>query len=74
MMTYTYSQARQSLAQLLEQAQKDGQVKLRSKDGKVFVIKPERASGRSPLDVPTPKVNITREDILSAIADGRERS
>lgn len=72
-MIYNYSQARQSLAQILEQAQKDGQVKLRSKDGKVFVIKPEIARGKSPLDVVSPKSAITKEDILAAIADSRER-
>jgi len=73
MMTYTYTQARQSLAQLLEQAQKDGQVKLRSKDGRLFVIKPEPIRGKSPLDVTAPRVNVTREDILNAIKESRER-
>lgn len=72
-MIYNYTQARQSLAQILEQAQKEGQVKLRSKDGQVFVIKPELARGKSPLDVPAPKADISKEDILRAIADSRER-
>jgi hypothetical protein len=39
---YTYSDARQNLASLLDEAACNGEVKLRRKDGRVFVIKPKK--------------------------------
>jgi prevent-host-death family protein len=38
---YTYSEARQKLASLLEQAAKDGEVRIKRKDGRIFVIRPQ---------------------------------
>ncbi len=39
-MPYTYSEARQKFAKLLEQAAVEGEVLVRRKDGQMFVIKP----------------------------------
>ena len=50
MNTYTYTEARQKLASLLEQAAKYGEVRIKRRDGKVFVIKPQKRVG-SPLNV-----------------------
>jgi len=36
MMEYSYSEARQKLASLLEQAAKEGEVRIRRKDGQIF--------------------------------------
>ena len=49
MRAYTYSEARQNLASLLETAQRDGAVRIRRKDGRSFVLPPE-TSANSPLD------------------------
>jgi len=38
---YTYTEARQNLASLLDQAAREGEVGVKRKDGQTFVIKPE---------------------------------
>jgi len=70
MKEYTYSEARQRLAALLERARREGSVRIRRKDGTVFVLKPER-SVRSPLEVPAVELGLTREQIIAAIREGR---
>lgn len=70
MKEYTYSEARQRLAALLERARREGAVRIRRKDGQVFVLRPERASG-SPLDVPAIGARLSREEIVEAIREGR---
>jgi hypothetical protein len=67
---YTYSEARQRLAALLERARREGAVRIRRKDGQVFVLRPERATG-SPLDVPAIGTRLSREEIVEAIREGR---
>jgi prevent-host-death family protein len=51
MKTYTYSEARQKLAALLDRARREGRVQIRRRDGQLFVLQPARPEG-SPLDVP----------------------
>ena len=46
MKVYTYSEARQSFASLLEQARKEGAVGIRRRDGQMFVVRPEHALDR----------------------------
>ena len=70
MKEFTYGEARQRLASLLDRAQREGAVRIRRKDGQVFVLRPERAAG-SPLDVPAIGARLTREEILDAIREGR---
>jgi hypothetical protein len=70
MMVYTYSEARQNLASLLEKAAQEGEVRIKRKDGQVFVIKPQTAEG-SPLDIDGVELGITTTEILKAIQDGR---
>ncbi len=67
---YTYTEARQKLAALLEQAAKYGEVRIKRRDGQVFVIKPQKRKG-SPLDVPGVKVKLSRREILQSIEEGR---
>jgi hypothetical protein len=70
MKEYTYSEARQRLADLLELAQREGSVRIRRRDGTVFVI--TRAGDTlSPLDVPGVSLNITRDEIVDFIHEGR---
>jgi hypothetical protein len=72
MQVYTYSEARQKLAMVLKQAETTGKVIIRRKDGRTFSLVPER-SALSPLDVPTIKADITTEEIVDIIREGRER-
>lgn len=72
MQVYTYSEARQKLAMVLEQAENTGKVIIRRKDGRTFSLVPEKST-MSPLDVPTIKANITTQEIVNIIREGRER-
>jgi prevent-host-death family protein len=72
MKTYTYSQARQKLAFILEESKKEA-ILIRRRGGDMFVIVPKASRRRSPFDVPGLKKNITRREILEAIRESRER-
>ncbi len=72
MRAFTYSEARQNLASLLEIAQRDGAVRIRRKDGKSFVLQPESRKG-SPLDVEPIKMNVTTDEIVRIVREGREQ-
>jgi antitoxin Phd len=72
MQVYTYSEARQKLAEVLEQAESTGKVLIRRKDGRTFALVPERILS-SPLDVPSVKTDISTQEIVDIIREGRER-
>ena len=72
MRVYTYSEARQSLASLLDVAQQEGAVRIRRRDGQMFVLRPE-SSDSSPLDVEGVDLGVTTDEIVSMIREGRER-
>jgi hypothetical protein len=72
MQVYTYSEARQKLAKVLEQAESAGKVLIRRKDGRTFALVPEQLRS-SPLDIPSIKADISTEEIVSIVRKGRER-
>jgi antitoxin (DNA-binding transcriptional repressor) of toxin-antitoxin stability system len=72
MKVYTYSEARQSLARLLDEAEQGGEVRIKRRDGSEYAVRPVRR-GRSPLDVPGVDTGLTREEIVAAIRESRER-
>lgn len=51
MRVFTYSEARQNLASLLDLAQSED-VEIRRKDGSRFILRSRKPSAHSPLDVP----------------------
>jgi len=69
---YTYSEARQNLASLLEKAVEDGEVKIRRKDGQVFVIRPV-TKVESPLDVEGIDLGLSTSEIVAFIRESRSR-
>lgn len=71
MKVYSYSEARQRLAELLNCARKEGQVEIRRRDGQAFVIRPSARSG-SPLDVPGVEVGLSREQIVGLVHESRQ--
>ncbi len=71
MKTYTYTEARQQLASLLEDASREGKVQIRRRDGRLFLVQPIRTT-RSPLDVPAVETDVTLAEILDFIREGRE--
>lgn len=73
MRTYTYSEARQRLAALLDQARREGRVQIRRQDGSTFVVQPV-VSDRSPLDVPSVRGRLRPGELVKLVRRERERS
>ncbi|NMC12771.1 MAG: type II toxin-antitoxin system Phd/YefM family antitoxin [Chloroflexi bacterium] len=67
---YTYSDARQQFASLLEQAVRDGEVKVKRKDGQIFVIRPEKRMD-SPFKVESIDLSLSTDEILEFIRESR---
>jgi prevent-host-death family protein len=72
MKVYTYSEARRRFAAILDEARSKGSVLIRRRDGQEFVLQPVEVSG-SPLDVQGLKLGWSREEIVAAVREGRER-
>ena len=70
MVVYTYSEARQNFAALLDKAAQEGEVRVRRKDGQVFLIRPVTPTD-SPLDVEGVDLGLTTEEILQFIQESR---
>ena len=73
MKIYTYSQAREKLADILEES-KNEEIVIRRRKGDMFSIAPKSPSRRSPFDVPGLSKKITRKEILEAVRESRERA
>ena len=73
MKVYTYSQARQKLAELLDDARRDGQVQIKRRDGQTFIIKPVEDK-RSPLDIAGVSTDISLDELNEAVRESRERA
>jgi prevent-host-death family protein len=73
MKTYTYSEARQRLAALLEQASREGRVQIRRRNGELFVLQPATVN-RWPLDVPSVRANLRPGELTRWIREGRDAS
>jgi antitoxin Phd len=73
MQIYTYSEARQKLARVLERAESTGKVLIRRKDGRTFALIPEK-NVESPLDVPSIRASISTKALVTLIRSERRRS
>ncbi len=71
MKVYTYSEARQRLASLLDQSRREGKVQIRRRDGQLFVLQPAATLG-SPLDVPAVKAKLRPGELGDLIRESRE--
>ena len=71
MKVFTYSQARQALATVLNTARKE-EVLITRRGGETFSVT-YRTTPKSPFDVPGIKTNATTEDILEAVKESRSR-
>ena len=72
MKVYTYSQARQNLAELLDDARQQGQVQIKRRDGQTFIIKPVEEK-KSPLNVAGVSTNLSLNELNEAVRESRER-
>jgi len=70
---YTYSEARQKLASVLDKAESSGKVLIRRKDGSIFSLMPVQ-SPVSPLDVPSVRADITTKEIVATLRKERSRA
>lgn len=68
----TYLETQESLSVLLERAREQGEVRIRRTDGQVFVLRPE-GERRSALDVAGINLDISTEEIVAFVREGRER-
>jgi antitoxin Phd len=73
MKAHTYSGARENLATVLEEAERDCAVEIRRRDGAVFRLSPAPKSSSSPLDFPGVKFGVKTQDLVAAVREGRER-
>ena len=73
MKSYSYSEARGNFATVLDEAERDGAVEIRRRDGTVFRIQPLRKSKASPLDVKGVKLGMSAADLVAIVRAGRER-
>lgn len=73
MKVYTYSEARQRLASLLDESRREGSVQIRRRDGQLFVLQPAAASG-SPLDVPAVKAGLRPGELEDLMRESHERA
>ena len=73
MIIYTSSEVQKQFSTLLKKALSEGQLKFKTKDGQIFIIRPEIPPRVSPFEVRSIKLPITRSDILEAIHESGER-
>jgi hypothetical protein len=74
MKVYTYSEAREKLSSILEES-KTEEVVIKRRRGDMYTIVPRSVRARrSPFDVPGLSKDITRQEILEAISESRERA
>lgn len=72
MTVFTYSNARQNFASLLNLASKHREVLIKKQDGKVFSLK-LRNRKRSPLDVKGISTKITTDELVDIVRESRSR-
>lgn len=71
MKVYSFTKARQNLAEVLTKASDSGAL-IKRCNGEIYVIRLQKPVG-SPLDVPGISTRATTEDILAAVAESRAR-
>jgi prevent-host-death family protein len=73
MQVYTYSEARQKLAAVLDKAEATGSVVIRRRDGRSFTLVPQETPA-SPLDVPSIQARLSTKDLVGLVRDERGRT
>jgi hypothetical protein len=65
---YTYSTARQRLADVLEEASREGEVQIRRQDGRVYAVTPVATPAESPFAKVTGRAvkGVTSKDLVRA--------
>jgi prevent-host-death family protein len=72
MTNYTFSEARQKFASVLEKARSEGKVLIKRKDGSVFVIQPV-SNRESPLNVKGIDLGLSASEVVDIVREVRKR-
>jgi len=72
MKTYTYSEARQNFASILKTADREGEIRIRKRNGQLYVLK-RAETKKSPLDVEGINIKIKSDEIVAILKKSRER-
>jgi prevent-host-death family protein len=73
MQVYTYSEARQKLASVLDKAEATGRVIIRRRDGRSFALLPQETPA-APLDIPSIKARISTTELVDLVRKERGRT
>lgn len=73
MRVFTCSEARRRPSAVLEQAESRGKGLIRRNDGRTLALRPERDLA-SPLDLPAVKTDLSTQEIVDTIREGREKT
>ncbi len=72
MREYSFTEARQHFASILEEAKKEGVVCIKKRDGQAFYLTPATPK-KSPLDVEGVDLGLSSAEIVELLRKGRER-
>ena len=72
MREYSFTEARQHFASILDEAKRKGVVCIKKRDGESFYIKPAEPKV-SPLDIKGVDLGIKSSEIVDIVREGRER-
>jgi Antitoxin Phd_YefM, type II toxin-antitoxin system len=72
MKSYTFTEARKKLAEVLDRARKEDVI-IKRRGGESFVLRQQIGKG-SPLDVPAVKTKAKSADIIDAVRESRAQS
>lgn len=73
MREYSFTEARQHFASILDEAKREGVVCIKKRDGESFYIKPA-ISKKSPFDVKGVDLGVSSSEIVDIVREGRERN
>ena len=72
MREYSFTEARQHFASILDEAKREGSVCIKKRDGESFYIRPATLKS-SPLDVKGVDLDLSSSEIVDIVREGRER-
>ena len=72
MTTFTDNEVRQELDTVLRTAGKQGEVRIKTMDGREYAVRPV-ASLASPFDIPGVDLNLSADEIVGFVREVRER-
>ncbi len=72
MREYSFTEARQNFASILDEAKREGVVCIKKRDGESFYLKPAELK-KSPLDVEGVELGLSSSEISELVREGRDR-